>query len=390
MPITIQPPQPGDLITSSFVKQLIDQLVALDVRMTTLEALVSAAPGVYIYSILPSSDVVMGTEVRLIGRGFGIAAENVVTIDDAVSITTFKEGSTDNQLIFTMPLIIFSGGSKPAKIRVSNPRGFYETTFTLTSGTPTSVEGTIRFDPPASFQRTAATGGPNVLSGAIIKFPVKISTNLDETFTLTPSTPATMPGWTASIVDSSGAARSSELLVAKNEAGTQFEMFVLIQGATTTGPGSVRLTVTSKRNSVLSRAADLSFNLGVPPLPTATVSVTLRSANPPARPDGALVKISPTATTLSAILEFDALLPTVDTGGEIYTATATVTGAGWTVTPATVDSPNLSAGAPPLFRPAFRVTASSNTVGPMTLTITVRSDRNSAHFGVLNQGVQLG
>ncbi len=36
MSITIQPPQPGDLITASFMKQLIDQLSALDQRLSAL------------------------------------------------------------------------------------------------------------------------------------------------------------------------------------------------------------------------------------------------------------------------------------------------------------------------------------------------------------------
>ena len=54
MPISIQPPKPGDLITSNFVKQLIEQLQFLDARLTHLEAMTPGSSGAVMADVITS------------------------------------------------------------------------------------------------------------------------------------------------------------------------------------------------------------------------------------------------------------------------------------------------------------------------------------------------
>jgi hypothetical protein len=125
------------------------------------------------------------------------------------------------------------------------------------------------------------------------------------------------------------------------------------------------------------------------------VVVSLRSANPPARPvetsDGIVVVLPGNTTPLSAIIEIDARLPAIDPGGEKYTVTTTMEGAGWTITNASpAESPDYPEGTSELlFRPTFRVTASSPTSAAVTIAFTVKSDRNAAHVGRFEQVVRL-
>src|SRR5687768_9695022 len=103
MPISIQPPQPGDLITSNFMKLLIDQLVALDKRVTDLEGVVPGSGGNLAIISLSASSLAIGEELRIFGANFGLPAENVVSFNGQNPIRQFKAGSSDTLLIFDIP-----------------------------------------------------------------------------------------------------------------------------------------------------------------------------------------------------------------------------------------------------------------------------------------------
>lgn len=281
--------KPGDLITSALFNDLIDYLEAQDQRLKVLEASIAT---VAILDVLPAGLIRMGSEMRVLGRGFGTASLNTVLVD-TVMITGFKAGSSDSQLIFDLPAIpnVPSTG-RFVSLAVSNARGFASTTVQVGPAVPTVPEGSIQLT-------LSQTPTGSITAGATYDFfyTLKVISNLDETFklvpTLQPPTGSTVTGWAATVTDTTAARTplpNGEIAMARGEPpnGTTKQVVVratLPVGAT--GAPKLRLLMTSKLNSQLSGSSgDFGFTIGstsqTPTIPLARTLVSPDSARNPA------------------------------------------------------------------------------------------------------------
>lgn len=192
MAVTIQPPQPGDLITSQFVKDLLDELVTLDARLTALEGVVPGANGLLAVTQMDPTDVTQGQELRIFGVNFGLPVENTVTFDSGNPVNQFKAGSNDKLLILDVPLgMTLSTDAQLVTVGVSSARGFDSRKITIRKAQATLPSGTLGvvITPPAT-----ALAGTVVFTATLT-----IRSSLDETFNLTPSIPE-QPQWATSMV----------------------------------------------------------------------------------------------------------------------------------------------------------------------------------------------
>jgi hypothetical protein len=242
----LQTVRPGDLITADLINVFIASLLDLDSRIKLLEAVGPGGTAVVITGLLPSGPVALQTELRIIGKNFGLPGSNVVTVDNS-QITQFKAGSGDTQLIFDVPLLqgVVQGG-KVVTLTVSNPQGFASTSLIVVPGVPTVPTGNLFVN------LTQSPADPKLLAGQsyTFVFTLKAITNLEEIYTLSPRVQA---GWPAIIVDQNNIAIAQEITLPKGDppdgVSQDVRVRVSIPGSTPTGTATqLFLTVTSKRN----------------------------------------------------------------------------------------------------------------------------------------------
>lgn len=201
MTVTIQPPQPGDLITSSFMKQLIDTLTAMDARISSLEGVVPGAGGALAILQMSPTDLTQGDELRIYGLNFGLPSENTVTFNSANPTNQFKAGSGDTLLILDVPLFSLASDAQLVNVAVSSARGSDFRQITIRKPQATLPGGTLAVG-------ITAPGG-NISGTVVFIATIDARSTLDETFNLTPTVPAVASGktpWQVSMVtDATGA-----------------------------------------------------------------------------------------------------------------------------------------------------------------------------------------
>jgi hypothetical protein len=280
MATTLQAPQPGDLITASFAKQLVDQLNSLNDRVAALEDATPGVGGKLTISQIDPTDVVVGDQIRITGTNFGVPAEDIVSFDGTTSVTKFLAGSSDRVLILTVPPVNLTGvTSRDVPVVVSGASGDASATVTVHAVQATLPNGTITVSP--------GTIPPNISPGGtfVIPFNVSVSANLDETYNLVPSVPTGSPAWSAVLVTNTNGtteipkpwqvplAKASD---AKPSTTTVFVKVSIPQGTTVTSP-FVRLDVLSQLNpTALSSGftAPIPFNQSQQPPQTVSFFIT--------------------------------------------------------------------------------------------------------------------
>lgn len=195
MAITIRPPQPGDLITSNFMKQLIDQITLLDARIAALEGVTPGAGGKVAIARIVPTDVVPGDLIQIIGVNFGLPSENVVTFDG--SHTVIPTSGDDRQLSLIVPTIdLGTASSRSVTVTVSGgARGSDSTSLRVHAIQATIPAGTVTISPGTIPANIAPDG-----KSYVFPFTITAVTNLDESYTLTPKVPPVPAGqaaWTA-------------------------------------------------------------------------------------------------------------------------------------------------------------------------------------------------
>jgi len=245
MTITIQPPKPGDLIRSDFMKQLIDQLVGLDDRISALESLTPGANGKLAISRIVPTDVVIGDPIQIIGVNFGLAFQNIVTFDNGNSVVLLS--GNDKLLNVIVPIVDLGGAAqKTVTVSVSGgTRGFDSSSLTVHAIQATIPAGTITITPgqiPANIQ-------PG--SSAIIPFTIGAQTNMDENYNLSvtlPTVPVGQQAWSAVVAsDSAGANAITQLQIPKASTAQVFVKVTIPLNTPVTSP-FVTLNVVSVHN----------------------------------------------------------------------------------------------------------------------------------------------
>ena len=248
MAITIQPPKPGDLIRSEYMKELIDQLVALDGRISNLEGVTPGANGKLAITRIVPTDVVPGDPIQIIGVNFGLPSQNIVTFDGGNSVV--PSSGNDKLLSVVVPTVDLGGATqKSVSVGVSGgTRGFDSAPVTIHAIQATIPAGTITVIPgqvPANIQAG---------SSVIFPFTIAAQTNMDENYNLLVQLPAVQAGqqvWSGVVTsDSAGNNTITQLLIPKpaGSAASTAQVFVKV-----TIPASTLVTnpfVTLMVNSV--------------------------------------------------------------------------------------------------------------------------------------------
>src|SRR5215213_10317875 len=197
MPEQFERIQPGDLITADFMNRLLAALEGLDGRVTTLEEGSGIGTALRILGITPSGPAQMGQELCVLGVNFGLPALDVVVID-TVAVTQFKAGSNGSQLLFDVPPIPNTPPqSKPVTLSVSGPNGFDSREIVVVPAQPTVTQGQLILNLWQSPPEPIIQNGQSYVFG----FRIRAITNLEETYTVSPTAQGLQPGWQAILVD---------------------------------------------------------------------------------------------------------------------------------------------------------------------------------------------
>jgi hypothetical protein len=410
MTITIQPPQPGDLIRSQYMKELIDQLVALDGRISNLESLTPGANGKLAISRIVPNDVVLGDPIQIIGVNFGLPFQNIVTFDGGNSVV--PSSGNDKVLNVVVPTVDLGGATqKTVSVGVSGgTRGFDSAPLTIHAIQATIPAGTITVSPgqiPANIQ----TG-----SSVIFPFTIAAQTNLDENYNLgvtLPTVPLGQQPWTAVVTsDAAGTQIVTQLLIPKPVSGQSSiaQVFVKVtipQNTPVTNP-FVTLSVNSVHNpppnpGSPSGSFSASFSFGGSSQPPQTVRFAI-STFTGAGVAGDLTGIAfplptPTAPPIDGVSYIFQNLNAVQYALSLQWADTSNANQGWTAS---------FGGAPGITPnwPVMNQTITMNTAGNSapqkiavvaaagskqnTLTITVRAVgvNSNTDYGILNQVVK--
>jgi IPT/TIG domain len=243
MAISITPPQPGDLITANLMKQFVDALTALDVRIKALE---DASPGtggtLHISSI--DSDVILGGTLTIRGVNFGLPTDNVVTFDSGNGVVpSAADGSNDQLIVVKVPLLPLTTDGQLVTVTVSNNRtGQDSRQVSMHQPAATKPTGSLSVGGGAGPAGNITAGGSYVFS-----FNLTVITTLDETFTLQPSIPVAPGGdtpWQAVMVaDATG---TTQLPTVPGSTPTLWQMRIPKTGATpVTVPAFMKVTIPS-------------------------------------------------------------------------------------------------------------------------------------------------
>ncbi|HEY2031768.1 MAG TPA: IPT/TIG domain-containing protein [Myxococcales bacterium] len=409
MAVTIQPPQPGDLITSQFVKDLIDELVDLDQRLALLEGLTPGGAGkVAISRIVPDQGII-GDTIQIQGVNFGLPAENIVVFEGAQPIV--PTSGNDRQLNVSVPAVnVGTAGSKTVAVTVtSSGRGSDSASFTVNAAQATIPAGTITVTPgqiPA-----------NIQPGQTVIFPFTIgaSVNMDETFNLVPSLPdpgANKTAWTA-IVTSDSAGQipiQGPLFIPKPPQGqlqSVAQVFVKLTipvDAAVTAP-FVKLAVSSVHNppgnaGSPSNSFQANFTFGGQAQGPQTISFSISlftGVNVKGDVSSASFPLpTPVVPPINGINylfhklqagKYDFSLEWADTANNNHGWVASFGGNPATGTP--VLTKTITMNAPGDWGPEKVAIVGVTGATPNTLKITVESQTNpTTDFGILNQGIK--
>jgi hypothetical protein len=148
MAVTSNRVQPGEIIKASLINGMLDDIDALKAAVSQLQGVPSGAGDVAITSLTPSGPIRIGDELQVRGRNFGYStgAQNVFL--DATRVVAFKNGSSDELLIFDIPRLVVQSGGQSVTLLVGNqfnnapPRSIW----VLPADVPLSGNVAVTFD----------------------------------------------------------------------------------------------------------------------------------------------------------------------------------------------------------------------------------------------------
>jgi hypothetical protein len=289
--------RPGDLITANQWNAVIDWLTALQATVDGLGVGTSTSGPPVIVGLQPT-DPPIGSELLVLGSGFGLAAENTVTIANLTAVVLAGGG---NQLRVRVPVV---PGIPPAgvqtQITVSNPRGFASAQILVLPPVLSVPEGQLFAN-----MTTSPPGTINANSTADFIFTVRAVVNIAETYTLSPLlTPQTnAAAWQAQVLDASSNPISTITIPAgappTGEART-VRVRVTVPAGTNGTTCGLALTMTSQRNpSLVTSSPTFTLTVGAAAPPPEQLTVTRSGVqNGGLDPDGTVV-VRPSTTRVT-------------------------------------------------------------------------------------------
>lgn len=345
--MTMQKVQPGDLITASFVNTLIDQLAALDGRVSALEGALPGNAMLQIFAPLVTDTYHVGDELRIVGQGFGITALNTVTFDGTTRVNTFKTGSNDNLLIIDIPNLTLPAQGKQVTLSVSNNAGFAQTSFTLLPAVATVPTGQLFLNQQQTAQQLVQNPGFSLF------FTLAAGVTLADTYRFAPvfggAATAGWDAWLADPNDSSGqvpAKLSSDIQVAA-QGSAKVRVWVQVpQNAPQGSAVTLAITFASKANPTTVKSAttgQLTLTVGQPAPGAEKVGVATRQVVDKSatliNPDAGGVYSLPVAKAPASFFFLVSSAPGAAAANYTVTAALDASASGWGTTPAVVVDP---------------------------------------------------
>jgi IPT/TIG domain len=271
MPIDIQTVQPGDLITSAFFNELIEQLETLDARVTALEGAPGPGDGTgnVVITAMSPSPAREGEDLTIVGANFGFSIGAHRVRFNGVQPPLFRSGSGDSVLICEVPeLPGLADTGSPVTLTVSNAISTVTRVITVLPAVPAPL-GNIDtlFD--------GATPDP-LTAGMDNEFAFKLSSDASvaDTLVVTPRVEVggADAGWATAVLDSSHAEIATQQITLAPAEEKAFFVRVTIPSGTN-GTDFV-LTVDSVGTHFESSSGDLEVTVGqsADPDPTITLS----------------------------------------------------------------------------------------------------------------------
>jgi hypothetical protein len=326
MTISIPTVSAGDLIRAEVMNQIISALNSLDNRITALEVVGPSTPGLIITNIIPNGPVRISEQMEILGHNFGFSTGGLRLFLDGIRILDFRDGTSDDQLIYQVPVIPnVPDAGKAVMLSVSNQTQTENRTVVVL---PQQIA--LGGNADVTFQSaTPATLVAN--QPATFRYKVKSRANQQATFTI-PATVSGVPNasdWNNVLVvlnddDSANSAKTVSL------AADEEKFFkVRLIAVPATPPNAVfTLAVTVQASGVTATPDSRNFTVGQPAeLQDASIDLNFFGSVPPAAFSGGTIRLAPGGQMKIVLI---AQFHTVQTLNYSLTQ-GIVTGSGWTV-----------------------------------------------------------
>jgi hypothetical protein len=270
--------KPGDLVLSSLINLILDKIGSIDDRVTALEGGSTSSSGAAVITgISPAGPIQVGQTLTVSGRNFGFSVGAQQVLIDSVQVNAFQAGSSDQQLVFTIPTSITGvpAQGRAATLSIGNgilPQAkqtiFLLPAFTLTGGVEVNYVGPI-------------TGAITTGQVATFQFTLKSGTNLDATFVISPlvTGPPNAAAFNTNlqVLDENkvvNATKSVQLF-----AGQQKTFYVSVNPVPVGSTGSFDVAVNATAGSVSGGSGSLTMTVGqAAPTPDTTITLNFSSA----------------------------------------------------------------------------------------------------------------
>lgn len=279
--------RPGDLITAVQWNTVLDALDQIDDALDALGGGASPSGPPVITGLQPSDQPPIGSELVILGSGFGDQSENLVLIASQPALIV--DGGGTQLRVQVPPVPGVPPGGLQTQLTVTNPRGFASRPVRVMPAILTNPEGQLfatMTQPPA--------GPLNAGASHVFVFTIQAVVNIAETYTLSPQlTAASLPNqWGVEVRDMADQPITSITI----PAGTpptgetrQVRVRVTIPaGAAAASAASLSLTVRSQRNqNLVGNSPNFNFAVGgAPPAPEQLTVSRQGVTNGSVDPDG--------------------------------------------------------------------------------------------------------
>jgi hypothetical protein len=328
MALTLNRVQPGDIISSEFFNQILDELGTLNQRLSALEGTTTPSTSVVISDLIPPSGIVrVGEELRVVGRNFGQAVGSARVFIDSTRVDAFKLGSNDQLLVFDVPATIndVPGGGRPAVLTVSNGMSSAQRNLFLQAAM--QLQGNIDVV-PTGIQPATPTAG----SLLTFSFNLVSRANLEASYLITPAITVAVNQsvWENNlrVIDQNGAVSSARRIpvgagqtvpfsvvidpVPAGTNGTTFRLAVAAEAGNVRGNSGVQEQIVGQAGEPIDSTISLAFASGR----ALTGGGAVDTAS---QVDSTGIHLSPLAAF--ARVQFNATLPTIN---EFYDVTVSL------------------------------------------------------------------
>jgi hypothetical protein len=290
MAIPVLPVKPGDLITSTYMNEIVDKLLELDTRVTTLEQGTTTIPGnrVTIIDVTSSSATIrVGSRVSINGSNFLVPPSlNRVTVGSVpIDPTGFSFGSSDQHLIFDLPSVpaLSPGGSSVTFFVDAGPNGTASKDVMIF---PAIIVPAGRVEVAYTTPPVMTVAEPNITAGRSYIFTYRITAFADMTSSYNVIPTMTGNLWTVEFLeDAADTVRATNTIsISGGVAGVNRDIRLRVNvpgaGGAAAGTLDVRVENTAPGTRVTPGSANpVVITTGNPP-PTPETRVRISLANP--------------------------------------------------------------------------------------------------------------